>query len=146
MTYNEQIAIIGETNRPPGGIRTIISFIKNNNIAEGTKILEIGTATGFTAIELALRTKALITSIDINPHSITIANNKAKGLGLESQIEFLVADAMNLPFKNQEFDVIFLGNVISYISNRNKSLSEFMRVLKNNGTLFVTPMYCAWSV
>ena len=27
MNYNEQIAIIGETNRPPGGIRTVLDFI-----------------------------------------------------------------------------------------------------------------------
>lgn len=130
MNYNEQIAIIGETNRPPGGIRTVIDFINNNNITKDTKILEIGTSTGFTAIELALRTDAQITSIDINPNSIEIAKTRAKSLGIENRIEFLVADAMNLPFENQKFDIIFSGNIISYIPDRDKALSEYMRVLK----------------
>lgn len=141
MNYNEQIAIIGETNRPPGGIRTVIDFINNNNITKDTKILEIGTSTGFTAIELALRTDAQITSIDINPNSIEIAKTRAKSLGIENRIEFLVADAMNLPFENQKFDIIFSGNIISYIPDRDKALSEYMRVLKKFGILFASPMY-----
>lgn len=141
MNYNELISIIGETNRPPGGFKTVINFIQNNKINSETKILEIGTSTGFTAIELALLTEAQITSIDINEVSIEIAKEKAKDHEVEDRINFLVADAMNLPFNNNEFDIIFSGNIISYIPNREKALSEYIRVLKSSGTLFASPMY-----
>ncbi len=141
MNYNEQIAIIGETNRPPGGIRTIMDLVKTVNISSDTKILEIGTSTGFTAIELAKRTNSNITSIDINKESIKIAKNRAKEHGVSDAINFLVADAMNLPFLDEEFDIVFSGNIISYIPDREQALSEYMRVLKTNGVLFATPMY-----
>ncbi|MCR6473757.1 methyltransferase domain-containing protein [Bacillus safensis] len=141
MNYNELIAIIGETNRPPGGIRTVMDFVLNTNITNNTKILEIGTSTGFTAIELAKRTDASITAIDINESSISIATKRAIEQGVASKIDFIKADATNLPFLNEEFDYIFSGNIISYIPNRKKALSEYIRVLKKNGVLFATPMY-----
>ncbi|BDH83964.1 MULTISPECIES: class I SAM-dependent methyltransferase [Lactococcus] len=141
MNYNEQIAIIGETNRPPGGIRTIMDLVKNVYFTPDTKILEIGTSTGFTAVELAKRTNSKITSIDINEESIKIAKDRAKEHGVTDNINFLVADAMNLPFQDEEFDIVFSGNIISYIPDREKALSEYMRVLKDNGVLFATPMY-----
>lgn len=141
MNYNELIGIIGETNRPPGGIKTILNFIQKNNIDSNTKILEIGTSTGFTAIELAKLTNASITAIDINENSINIAKEKAASYNVEQKINFLIADAMNLPFRDEEFDIIFSGNIISYIPNRKKALAEYIRVLKNNGVLFASPMY-----
>lgn len=141
MNYNELISIIGETNRPPGGIRTVLDLVKNINITPSTKILEIGTSTGFTAIELSLRTGAQITSIDINEESIKIAKQRAEDHGVAKNIKFLVANAMDLPFENEEFDLVFSGNIISYIPDRKRALSEYIRVLKNNGVLFASPMY-----
>lgn len=140
MNYNQLISIIGETNRPPGGFKTILNFIKGNKITDKTKILEIGTSTGFTAIELAKLTDAQITAIDINEESIKIAKKKAAEYLVDQRIQFMVADAMNLPFDN-EFDIVFSGNIISYIPDRNKALNEYIRVLKPNGVLFATPMY-----
>jgi ubiquinone/menaquinone biosynthesis C-methylase UbiE len=141
MNYNQLISVIGETNRPPGGIRTVIDFVNGVNLNSSHKILEIGTSTGFTAIELAKMTKCQITAVDINEHSLSIARNNAAKFKVLDSIRFLEADATNLPFKNDEFDFVFAGNIISYIPNREKALSEYKRVLTNNGVLFVTPMF-----
>lgn len=141
MNYNQLISVIGETNRPPGGIRTVINFTKNLNINKNNRILEIGTSTGFTAIELAKLTNCKITAIDINEDSLAIAKKNAVAYGVENNITFLKADATDLPFEDEEFDFIFAGNIISYIPQREKALFEYKRVLTNNGVLFVTPMY-----
>mgnify|MGYP001300052393 CR=1 FL=1 len=141
MNYNQLISVIGETNRPPGGIRTVINFANNVGLRKEHKVLEIGTSTGFTAIELAKMVGCKITAIDINEDSLKIATSNSESYGVRENIKFICADAMDLPFEDGEFDFVFAGNVISYIPNREKALQEYKRVLKDNGVLFVTPMF-----
>ena len=141
MNYNQMISIICETNRPPGGIKTILNFIHSTNINEHHHLLEIGTSTGFTAIELSKAVNCNVTAIDISEKSLSSAKRNAERYGVISNINFLQADATNLPFKNETFDFIFSGNIISYIYDRKKALSEYKRVLKRDGILLATPMY-----
>lgn len=44
----------------------------------------------------------------------------------------------NLPFKNDEFDVVLCTNVLEHVSDFNKSVSELIRVLKPNGKLVIS--------
>jgi len=66
MDYNQIIGLIKETNRPPGGRKTVFEIVNRTCIDRESKVLEIGTSTGFTAIELSKLVKCKITSIDIN--------------------------------------------------------------------------------
>jgi predicted SAM-dependent methyltransferase len=43
------------------------------------------------------------------------------------------ADLLNLPFKDQSYDVIFASHVLEHIKNDEKALSEIRRVLKPGG-------------
>lgn len=76
MDYNQLIGIVRETNRPPGGFKSILHIAQNTFITRETKVLEIGTSTGITAIELAKLTHCKITAIDINPVSIEEAKKE----------------------------------------------------------------------
>ena len=140
MNYNELISIVKETNRPPGGINSIIEMAKNIFINKKSQVLEIGTSTGFTALELARIIGCDITAIDINELSIKEAKERAEKLNL-TNIDFKLDDAENLSFKADSFDVVFCGNVTSIVNDRDKVLSEYKRVLKNSGYLIAIPMY-----
>jgi SAM-dependent methyltransferase len=140
MNYNELIGIVKETNRPPGGIKTIMEVLNTVSLDENSKILDIGTSTGFTAIEFARLTKCNVVGIDINQMSLDEAKKRAERLKLNTA-SFLKTDATNLPFKENEFDLVFCGNVTSLIPNRKKAFSEYIRVLKEGGFLVATPMY-----
>lgn len=55
--------------------------------------------------------------------------------------KFIFADALNLPFENNEFDAVFSVAMLHQIPSqelRIKTLSEIKRVLKNNGILILT--------
>lgn len=141
MDYNHLIGVMRETNRPPGGFRSILRIAQNTFLSESSKVLEIGTSTGVTAIELAKLTHCNITAIDINPVSIEEAKKRAASEGVAEYIQFELEDATNLRYENGSFDMVFCGNVTSLISNREKALSEYFRVLKPNGILAAIPMY-----
>ncbi len=140
MNYNELISITRETNRPPGGINSVIEVIKNTFINKNSKILEVGTSTGFTSLELARLVGCKITAIDINPVSIEECKSRAEKLGLQN-IDFRIGDVEKLEFDDKTFDLVFCGNVTSIVNNREKALNEYKRVIKDEGYIVAIPMY-----
>lgn len=140
MDYNELIAITKETNRPPGGLSSLITIINNIMLNDKKRVLEVGTSTGFTALELCRLTGCTVYGIDINRLSIKEAIIRAKRLNIK-KAHFKVCNVENLIFPSNYFDVVIIGNVFSLVKNKEKALSECMRVLKNSGFLVAIPMY-----
>lgn len=140
MNYNQLIGLVKETNRLPGGRKTVFEIINKTCINRESSVLEIGTSTGFTAIELSRLVKCKITSIDINEVSLKEAQDRAFKEGLKN-IKFIKADVNNLPFKDSEFDLVIVGNVLSLMSNKEKAFDECRRVCKKTGFIAAVPMY-----
>ncbi|OGZ71284.1 MAG: hypothetical protein A2904_02185 [Candidatus Staskawiczbacteria bacterium RIFCSPLOWO2_01_FULL_33_9] len=140
MDYNQLIGLVKETNRPPGGRRTLFEIINRTCIDRESRVLEIGTSTGFTAIELSKLVKCKIISIDINEMSLKEAQDRAFKEGFDN-IKFIKADINNLPFEDSEFDLVIVGNVLSLMSNKEKAFGECRRVCKKAGFIAVVPMF-----
>ncbi|HEV3157108.1 MAG TPA: class I SAM-dependent methyltransferase [Candidatus Baltobacteraceae bacterium] len=141
MSYNELIGLVRETNRPPGGIHSIADAARLTFLRTGSRVLEVGTATGYTAIELASLSGCQVTSIDINAESLAEARVRAASRGLADIIAFELGDATSLSYDDGKFDVVFCGNVTSLVSDRGKAFKEYARVLKTGGFLVAIPMY-----
>ncbi|MFH1889789.1 MAG: methyltransferase domain-containing protein [Nanoarchaeota archaeon] len=140
MDYNQLIGIVKETNRPPGGKNSIFEMINRTHITEKSHILEIGASTGFTSIEISRLIQCKITAIDINEASLSEARERADKEGY-SNIKFINADVNSLPFEDNSFDIVIVGNVFSLMADKKKALDECMRVCKKDGFLVVIPMY-----
>ncbi|PKM93602.1 MAG: class I SAM-dependent methyltransferase [Firmicutes bacterium HGW-Firmicutes-1] len=141
MDYNQLIGLVKETNRPPGGFNSIKLLALSAFLTPNSRVLEIGTSTGITSIELAKLVGCKIKAIDINPVSIEEAKKRAKAEGVDNLIEFEVQDATNTTFPDNFFDMVFCGNVTSLIEQREKAFAEYIRVLKKNGFIAAIPMY-----
>jgi len=79
----------------------------------GGRVLDIGTGSGWLAIELA-KAKGChfdIVALDISENMIEKARENARRSGVENMIRFLVSTAAALPFPDNSFDL-----VISYAS------------------------------
>lgn len=141
MSYFELIGAVRETNRPPGGVSSVANIARGAYLNSNSRILEIGTSTGFTAIELAKLVKCHITAVDVNEESLQEAKRRAKAEGVLEHINFVVQDASQLDYQDQQFDMVFCGNVTSYLNNKSRCLQEFIRVLKPHGFIAAIPMY-----
>jgi demethylmenaquinone methyltransferase/2-methoxy-6-polyprenyl-1,4-benzoquinol methylase len=53
------------------------------------------------------------------------------------KLEFVFADAMKLPFKDQEFDVVTMSFGLRNVRDHKVALGEFLRVLKPGGRLVI---------
>lgn len=140
MSYNEIIGLVRETNRTPGGLNTIKTVSRMLNLNSNTKILDIGTSTGHTALEFGRLLNCEVIGIDINEESIKTATERCSRFKLD-KVRFQLDDATNMSFDDETFDVVFAGNVTSLVSNREAALNEYWRVLKPNGYLVAVPMY-----
>ena len=140
MSYNEIIGLVRETNRTPGGLNTIKTVSRMLNLNSNTKILDIGTSTGHTALEFGRLLNCEVIGIDINDESIKTATERCSRFKLD-KVKFQLDDATKLSFKDGIFDVVFAGNVTSLVNNREAALKEYWRVLKPNGYLVAVPMY-----
>ena len=110
MSYNEIIGLTRETNRTPGGLDTIKEVARLLLVNRDTKLLDIGTSTGHTALEFARLTGCEVVGIDINTMSLEVARERAKCLKLD-KVTFVEQDATNMQFEDETFDIVFAGNV-----------------------------------
>ncbi|MDC2984637.1 bifunctional demethylmenaquinone methyltransferase/2-methoxy-6-polyprenyl-1,4-benzoquinol methylase UbiE [Candidatus Marinimicrobia bacterium] len=107
----------------------LIKPLKNHHI------LDVATGTGDVAFKLSPKSK-YVTGIDIASNMIDLAKiKKTKKNAVNTN--FLVGDAENLPFDDNSFDIITISYGYRNISDRFKALSEFNRVLKSNGKLYI---------
>lgn len=104
-------------------------------IQKPMRILEVGTAVGFSALLMSEYAPegCKITTIENYEKRIPIARNNFKRAGKESQITLLEGDAMEvLPTLEEPYDFIFMdaakGQYIHY-------MPEVLRLLKSGGTL-----------
>ena len=110
-------------------------LVKQMNISQNQCILDVATGTGDVVFKLAPRCKE-VTGLDIASNMIDLAKVKQNKKGV-SNVNFLVGDAENLPFEDSSFDSITISYGYRNISNPEKALSEFYRILKSNGRLFI---------
>lgn len=96
------------------------------------KTLELGCGTGEYTLRLA-KTGSKIIAIDISLLLIQQAKQKVKSLN----VNFIIADAENLPFKDNTFDAV-VGNAVLHHLNLIQSLAEIKRVLRANGKIAFT--------
>ncbi|KQU24361.1 hypothetical protein ASG61_20805 [Bacillus sp. Leaf75] len=141
LDFSTLVSVVREPNMCSGGIETLRIIIKESNLRHDAKILEIGSNTGFSSIEFASTLPhSEVTGIDINQQSIDFSIQKAKDHGLEN-VKFIKSSALQLPFEDNSFDMVFCSNVTSFINDREEAISEYLRVLKPNGILAAVPIF-----
>lgn len=95
-------------------------------------ILEIACGTGRVTNHLASSVKhGTFTATDLNPDMINIAKEKVN----DASIKWMPADAMQLPFDDNSFDLVVIQFGIMFFPDKPKGLSEAYRVLRPGGKL-----------
>lgn len=112
-----------------------LSFI--NNLNEKSQIADIGCGTGGQTMVLADKAPGFITGIDLFPAFIEIFDRNAAKAGLNERVKGIVGTMENLPFKDEELDLIWAEGSI-YNIGYEKGLTEWRRFLKPGGFIAVS--------
>ena len=102
-------------------------------IAEGSKVLDIGCGIGGPARTLAAEFGCQVTGIDLTEGYCQAARMLAAKLGLDGQVSFHCADALDLPFAAESFDIVWSQNTWMNIEDKARFMHEVVRVLRPGG-------------
>ncbi len=103
-------------------------------------ILDIGTGDGEIPIRLQSsgNIQGLIVGIDISKELIKVALKVAKKMGFTNQIQYLIADLENLPFREGIFDALTCTAVLEHAFDLNCAISEMARVTQKEKYVIIT--------
>lgn len=85
-------------------------------------VLDLGCGDGEDSVAISRFAKKVI-GVDIEKN-IAWKNNKSPN------VKFIISKAEKLPFKDSQFDALFLKDVIHHVQNIEKTMSEIKRVTK----------------
>ena len=97
-------------------------------------VLELGCGTGLYT-EILQKNAENIVATDFSDEMVEIVNKKRGNL---ENVTFIKADALNLQFDKENFDTVFMANLIHIIGDADKVIKESSRVLRNGGKLIIT--------
>jgi len=112
------------------------SLIKNYN---SKRVLDVGCGDGSFSLKIQNFTKNIVYGIDVSETAVKLSIKKGIN-AIKCNINY-----ERLPFKDEFFDIIFMGEVIEHLSNPDFAIKEIRRVLKDKGVLILsTPNLACW--
>jgi demethylmenaquinone methyltransferase/2-methoxy-6-polyprenyl-1,4-benzoquinol methylase len=99
----------------------------------GQRILDVAAGTGTSSRSLA-QTGARVIAADFSAGMIRIGQERQAG---NPFIEFVQADATDLPFLDGEFDAVTISFGLRNVVDPRKALAEFFRVTKPGGRVVI---------
>ena len=101
-----------------------------------TKVLELGTAVGYSAISIASSTGALVDSVEINEKMYEQAKQNVINTGLEDKIKLFNADAleMDINLLSDKYGLIFIDAAKAQYQ---KFFEKYTPLLEKDGVVII---------
>ena len=108
------------------------------NPRKGQRLLDAAGGTGDISFRFLKRAgNAHATVLDLTAEMLQEGKSRAEAVHLDQHLEWVVGDAMALPFINNTFDVYTISFGIRNVTRPQEALNEAFRVLKPGGRLMV---------
>jgi ubiquinone/menaquinone biosynthesis C-methylase UbiE len=100
------------------------------------RVLDVGTGPGFVAIEVARLLQGRdchVVGLDLSPAMLAMAEENARGAGLQDTLSWQQGDAKAMPFADGEFDLVVSSGSLHHWEDPLVVLDEIARVLREGG-------------
>jgi SAM-dependent methyltransferase len=114
----------------------VIAFLERAGVCVGGCVLDAGCGGGGMPLSLAEHAERVVGIDPINRFGQAGAT-LARERGV-SNLHFLLADGMDLPFESASFDLVLSHAVIEHVSDAARYLRECRRVLKPGGRVYLS--------
>jgi demethylmenaquinone methyltransferase/2-methoxy-6-polyprenyl-1,4-benzoquinol methylase len=98
--------------------------------AQPERMLDVATGTAGVALQLADRTSADVTAVDLTPAMLREGRARVRAAGQVSRIALLAGNAEVLPFPDESFDALTFTYLLRYVHDPAATIRELARVLK----------------
>ncbi|HEY9622150.1 MAG TPA: methyltransferase domain-containing protein [Crinalium sp.] len=128
-------------DRRQAQIDLIEEFLSWGGVNQAEDILDVGCGIGGSSLYLADKFHARATGITLSPVQAMRATERSHSLHLADRTHFQVADALDMPFPDNSFDLVWSMESGEHMPDKVKFLQECYRVLKPGGT-FLMATWC----
>ena len=104
-------------------------------------IIDVGCGIGGSTLHLAQKFGSKATGITLSPVQASRAKERATEAGLDSRVQFEVANALEMPFEDNSFDLVWSLESGEHMPDKTKFLQECYRVLKPGGKM-ISATWC----
>jgi SAM-dependent methyltransferase len=103
------------------------------NLKATDRVLDVGCGLGGTARFLAKEHKCNVVGVDLTEAYVIAGTKLTELVNLNGKVGLRHGSALNLPFEDEEFDIVWTQHVQMNIADKRRFYSEIARVLKPNG-------------
>ena len=113
--------------------------IEYSSVRKGQKVLDLAGGTGDLTAKFSqiVGDDGLVVLADINESMLKVGRDKLRDKGLFKNIEYVQANAEELPFVDNYFDCITISFGLRNVTDKQKALQSMWRVLKPGGRLLI---------
>jgi tocopherol O-methyltransferase len=104
---------------------------------EHPKIIDIGCGIGGSSLYLAEKLHGEVVGITLSPVQANRAQERAAAAGLAERATFKVANALDVPYPDNTFDLVWTLESGEHMPDKDKFLRECYRVLKPGGKMIL---------
>jgi ubiquinone/menaquinone biosynthesis C-methylase UbiE len=99
------------------------------------RVLDVGSGLGGPSRYLAWRYGCRVSGIDLTTEFVRVAEMLTRLTGLTDRVDYRQGNALDLPFEDRNFDIVWSQNAAMNIAERDRLYREMRRVLKPGGKL-----------
>ena len=116
-----------------GGRHSTRDLAVFSGLESGMEVLDVGSGVGGPARTLTVEFGCRVTGIDLTEEFCRAAEMLTALAGLGGRIEFRQGSALDIPFEDASFDVVWCQNVLMNIDDKARVFREVGRVLRPGG-------------
>lgn len=106
-------------------------------IAASDHVLDVGSGIGGPSRFLAATYGACVTGLDLTEEFCQVATMLAQRTGLSGRVDYRQGDALDMPFADAAFDVVWTQHAAMNIADKAGLYAEMFRVLRPGGRLAI---------
>jgi ubiquinone/menaquinone biosynthesis C-methylase UbiE len=117
------------------GREATVELARRAALKPGAHVLDVGCGLGGSARYLAAEHQCQVTGIDLTQEYVDVANALARMVGLSDTVTCRQASALEMPFDDGTFDVVWTEHVQMNIADKQAFYREIGRVTRPGGIL-----------
>ena len=118
-----------------GGQAATLELAQLAGLSAGMRVLDIGSGLGGPARTMAQYYGCKVTGLDLTEEFCRVANMLTELCGMQDDVSFLHGNALEMPFDEGTFDLVWTQQAGMNIENKMKLYQEANRVLATGGRL-----------
>jgi demethylmenaquinone methyltransferase/2-methoxy-6-polyprenyl-1,4-benzoquinol methylase len=123
-------------------------MIDHVSVTRPTNMLDVATGPAGVALELADRTNAAITGIDVSAAMLRRGQSNVAAAGRDDRISLVLGQGERLPFPDAAFDALTFTYLLRYVADPAATITELARVVRPGGAMasleFAVPPNLFW--